>query len=50
MIGGPIDFDWINKELNNSDINESHRWNYLRERMIGKAKEREEARKIDKGV
>lgn len=26
----PINFDYLENELNNKDISDSHRWNYLR--------------------
>ena len=33
MIGGPVDFDWMNYTLRSPDVLESHRYNYLRHRL-----------------
>ena len=28
----PVNFNYLEHELNNKDVTESHRWNYLRHR------------------
>ena len=30
---GPIDFEWMEHALDNKDICDSHRWNYMRHRL-----------------
>ena len=38
---GPISFDWMEHALDNKDINDGHRWNYLRHRLWLKTKQKE---------
>ena len=38
----PIEFSWMEHALDNKDIKDSHRWNYLRHRLwIKKIKQKE---------
>ena len=43
MIGGKINFDKIRWDLNNIDITDNHRYNYLRDRIERKRKEARKA-------
>ena len=48
MYGGPIDFNWMEHSLDNKDINDSHRWNYLRHKLVEREKRAKEYRELIK--
>ena len=48
MYGGPIDFYWMEHSLDNKDIKDSHRWNYLRHKLLERKKRTKEYRELIK--